>query len=531
MPSSLSSQEIIQTIQRLVLPGAPEPTDPEILEHLRSLTQDLIQAYQHMGRLQADPFSEAQARPVQLFEAEVRARLRGKAVLVTGGEGCVGSRLITRLLELGISSISSIDQARCAADSSTPVSTPSPTPALTPALTPTPTGVKLYAADIRDREALRAVFATEQPEVVFHIAAQRLPGLAETKIRETVTSNVFGTQNVLRACEEFQVQQCVFSSTGKASRYLTAEVYAASKKIAEGLFAAAARRGSVRCSMVRFTHMLENSAMGQEIEQKVALGQPVNIHAPDRYVAGQNVGEAVNLLLNALVLAEPGRLKFNLVRHLGWPTESLEVALYKILRSGRNLPIYFQGVLPGYEEPFFWGQIDGDNPIDLNPLVNALETAYNLSISATQDMIVSQLVDFDPAVLHQHLEILRTRCKDLTQPEQPIKQELARAVRAVTRSGFQQASPQKLLKILRWGVNPKQFHSGHLDLESFQEIIELLVQSLVDRLTIADIHSSISLPEFVQLMAVLSTLPSIQSEVARLQAIADTTTPAIELAI
>ncbi len=525
MPSSLSSQEIIQTIQHLVLPGSPEPTEPEILEQLRSLTQDLIQAYQRLGRLQADPFCEAQARPVQLFEAEVRTRLRGKAVLVTGGEGCVGSRLITRLLELGIHSISSIDQARCAVDRSTPGLTPDPTPTLTP------DGVKLYAADIRDRAALRAVFAAEQPEVVFHMAAQRLPGVAERKIRETVTSNVFGTQNVLRACEEFRVQQCVFSSTGKASRYLTAEVYAASKKIAEWLFAAAARRGSVRCSMVRFTHMLENSAMVQEIEQKVALGQPVNIHAPDRYVAGQNVGEAVHLLLNALVLAEPGRLKFNLVRHLGWPTESLEVALYTILRSGQNLPIYFQGVLPGYEEPFFLGQTDGDNQIDMNPLVNALETTYNLSISATQDMIVSQLVEFDPAVLHQHLEILQARCEDLAQPEQLIKQELASAVRQITRSSFQQASPQKLLKILRWGVSPKQFRCGQLDLSSFQDIIELLVQSLVDRLTIADIHSSISLPEFVQLMAVLSTLPSIQPEVARLQTIGQASQPVIELAI
>ena len=505
MQSSLSSQEIIQQMQRLVLPGSPEPTDPNVLEQLRSLTQALIQAYQRGGRLQDDPFGEARTRPVRLFEAEVRARLRGKVVLVTGGEGYVGSCLIARLLELGIAHIVSVDKARCAADRAVPV-------------LETQAGVMLYAADVCDREKLRSIFAAEQPDVVFHIAAQRLPGVAEEAIRETVTSNVFGTQNVIRACEEFQVQQCVFSSTGKASRYVTAEVYAASKKMAEWLFAEAAQRGSVRCSMARFTHMLENSAMCQQIDEKVAQGRPVNIHAPDRYVAGQNVGEAVHLLLNALVLAEPGRLKFNLVRYLGWPTESLEMALYKILRSGQNLPLYFQGVIPGYEESFFLGQVDWDSEIDINTLINALESSHGAS-SLVGDMIVAELMAFSPAVLHSHLATLRTLCEDLTQPELPIKPALAIAVREVARSTFLQTPPRKLLQILRWGVNPKQFQCGKLNLQSFQNILELLVQSLVDRLTIEDIHSSISLPDFLQLVAVLETLPAIQPEVAQLLAV------------
>ena len=516
MRSSLSSKEIIQEIQRLVPPGSPEPRDPAILEHLRSLTQELIRAYQRMGRLQDDPFGDARTRQVTLAEAAVRARMRGKVILVTGGEGYVGSHLITRLLELGIDRIVSVDKVRCAEfDGAETINlvNPEPIPDVQP-------GVKLYAADIRDRETLKAIFAIEQPEIVFHIAAQRLPGIAEKEIRETVTSNVFGTQNVIQMCEEFRVQQCVFSSTGKASRYLTAEVYAGSKKMAEWLFAAAARRGSVRCSMVRFTHMLENSAMCQQIDEKVQQGRPVNIHAPDRYVAGQNVGEAVHLLLNALVLAEPGRLKFNLVRHLGWPTESLEVALYKILRSGQNLPIYFQGVIPGYEEDFFLGQVDWDDQIDINTLVNALETAHNATVSPTGDTIVADLVAFSPSVLQTQLAHLQAVCADVTQPEIQIKSDLAIAIREIARSTFLQTSPQKLLRILKWGVNPKQFERGELHLEAFRDIIELLVQSLVDRLTIEDIHSSsLSLNEFVELTAVLRTLPSVQPEVDRMRTI------------
>ena len=508
MQAIRSSKEIIQQMQSLVLPGSPEPKDLQILAQLRSLTQELIQSYQKMGRLQDDPFGEARTRPVQLFEAEVRARLQGQVVLVTGGEGYVGGRLITRLLELGVDRVVSIDKARgCQVGSEVAIVGSQP-------------NVKLYTGDVRELKTLRSIFAAENPTIVFHVAAQRLPGLAEKEIRETATSNVFGTQNVIQVCEEFGVQQCVFSSTGKASRYFTAEVYAASKKMAEWLFAEAAQRGKVCCSMVRFTHMLENSSMCQQIDEKVQQCKPVNIHAPDRYVAGQNVGEAVHLLLNSLALAEPGRLKFNLVRHLGWPTESLEVALYKILRSGQDLPIYFQGVLPGYEESFFLGQVDWDDQIDINTLINALETAYNSTISPTGDMIVAELMAFSTSVLQAQLAHLKTLCEDLSQPETQIKQGLAIAVREVTRSTFLQTSPQKLLRILKWGVNPKQFHCGELRLESYQEVVELLVQSLVARLTIEGIHSSsLSLQEFVELTKALMTLPSIRAEVEQLQAI------------
>jgi hypothetical protein len=67
------------------------------------------------------------------------------------------------------------------------------------------------------------------------------------------------------------VQQCVFSSTGKASRYFTAEVYAASKKIAEWQFAQAVQQGKVTYSMVRFTHTLDNSLVAQQIDERVAI--------------------------------------------------------------------------------------------------------------------------------------------------------------------------------------------------------------------------------------------------------------------
>ena len=75
-----------------------------------------------------------------------------------------------------------------------------------------------YAADVCDLSILRDIFREQRPEVVFHLAAQRNPGLAEHRVWETVRTNVIGTRNLIRVCEEFQAKVCVFSSTGKASR-------------------------------------------------------------------------------------------------------------------------------------------------------------------------------------------------------------------------------------------------------------------------------------------------------------------------
>jgi nucleoside-diphosphate-sugar epimerase len=500
--TALSASQVIEQMQRLVPPGSPPPQDSAILSQLSGLTQDLIRAYQSSGRLAEDPFYDAWTRPLYLYESEIRSLLAGKTALVTGGEGCVGAHLIDKLVALGAQRVVSVDHLRCDTDSAMPLPGAHP-------------NVQLYAADIRDRAALDAIFTAEQPQLVFHAAAQRQPGLAEKQVRATITSNVFGTQNVIQLCETFGVEQCIFSSTGKASRYFTAEIYAASKKMAEWLFAQAVQTGRVRYGMVRFTHMLDNSLMNEQITAKVNEGILVNVHAPDRYVAGQNVGEAVHLMLNALVLSDPTAMRFLLVRNLGWPTESLEVALYKIMQSGRPTPIYFQGVQPGYEEAFFLGQVDWDDQLDINTLINALETSYNTRITQSQDMIDGELVPFDAAVASTQLAMLQVLCDRPDSTEAELKQGLANAVREIARTNFLLAAPELVLRILRWGVDPKKFARGELKLEGYRDIITLLVQCLAPRFTVDVVaKSQLDPAEVDQLLTVLATLPHLDSEIA-----------------
>ncbi|MBD2090549.1 polysaccharide biosynthesis protein [Microcoleus sp. FACHB-1515] len=463
--SPLSKSAIVEAIQALVPPGSPEPQDPQTIAALQELTVKLVEAYQADGMLQADPFEEVWERGIYLYEAEVRDRLAGKTVLVTGGEGCVGQALIQKLVQLGAGKIVSVDKARCStgAETETAIATQIP--------------VIYYAVDIRDLTELNQVFQAEKPEIVFHLAAQRLPWLAEREIRETVTSNIFGSQNIIELCERHHVQQCIYSSTGKASRYFTTEVYAASKKMSEWQFAQAAQSGQTAYGMVRFTHMLDNSSFCEYFDNKLQQNKIVKVHAPHRYIVGQNVGEAMHLLLNALVLSQPDHLKFFLCRNLGWPVETLEVALHKILHSGKKIPLYFQGLIAGYEEPFFRGQVDWSKPTQINTLISVIEDQWR-SIDSSGDMIVSTVAPFSQAALAKHLLLLRSLSDNPQTVEAEIKQSLADATKEIAASTFAQTPPDVLLKIWKWGFDVNHWTAGQAIDAYHQDLIDLLLGGL-----------------------------------------------------
>ena len=446
-------------------------------------------------------------RAIHLYAASVSRKIKGKTILITGGEGCVGSFLIEKLLSLGATKIISADKARCH------------NPAENFPVFNREGAVTFYAADIRNFQALKHIFEVEKPEIVFHLAAQRQPGLAEIQIRETVTSSLLGTKHVIQLCEEYGAEHCIFSSTGKTSRYFTTEIYAASKKFAEWQFAKAAQEGDVTYGMVRFTHMLENSLFCEQMSKKAEQGKTVNVHAPHRYVTAQNLIEAVHLLLNALVVSVPGKLKFVAVRNLGWPIETLEVALYKILESGKNLPIYFQGLLPGYEEPFFLGQFDWTKPTDIHLLINVLEDPFRI-VDDAGDMVSVELAPFSLGVLEKQVSKLETLIADPDFPEAQIKQVLVAAEKEVIASSFAWSSAQDLLKILQWGINPKKLQGYGTEIADYSEIIELLLQGICGRLDQEVLNSAgVTADEFDDLVESLSTLDSIQTEVGYLRSV------------
>jgi UDP-glucose 4-epimerase len=121
--------------------------------------------------------------------------------LVTGGAGFIGSNLVDALLERG-DRVVVLDNMSTGKHEN-----------LAAALTH---GVTLRVADVRDPEAVQAVFEGARPEVVFHLAAQIDVRYSVEQPVEDAVTNVLGMIRVLEAARAAGVRRVVYSSTGGA---------------------------------------------------------------------------------------------------------------------------------------------------------------------------------------------------------------------------------------------------------------------------------------------------------------------------
>ncbi len=442
--------------------GSPDPTSPELLDHLSLLTQQLIDV-SGRDRLQTDPFAEVYDRQVKIDKAKIADILKNKTILVTGGRGFVATNLIAKLQQLGVKKIVAVDvtddQNQMVAIDNTAADYRIP--------------VTYYKCDVRNVAQMQAVFKEEKPQIVFHLAAQRLPGLAETQIHETVSTNLFGSANIIECCEKYQVAGCVFSSTGKASRYFTPDIYAGSKKIAEWLFSDRARSSNCQFGIVRFTHVVENSPISAELDTRVAQGL-VSLHAPDRHIYAQNIEESVNLLLKSLTTLRQGTTEILSVRDIGWPVNTLDVALHKIVQSGKNIPIYFKGLPPGYERHVFMGQLDLSGKREVLPMLNVLE-GVNGKVDAASNTVTAPLIPFDSTVLAHSLAQIK---QAILANDVDTRQAVIQAVKDVALSSFCLTDPHLLVDILNWGTNVCELDAAGVDMSYHQETISLLIAGI-----------------------------------------------------
>lgn len=327
--------------------------DGQEISRLRPLTRSL---------LSETPESEAEylryldikhrSLPVPMSTAG--SWVEDKTILVTGGTGCIGSALVRCLSGLRARRVVSLSRG------------------ITGGWARTDSAEYVYA-DVRDEAALRSVMADIRPDVVFHVAAQRDPGLAEELVHQTVTTNVLGTRNVIAGAEQAGVQRVVLASTGKTVIPYTPDIYSSSKRVAEWLAAGAAGRGDLLCTAGRFTHVVDNSIVHQRIEAGCKSGF-IRIHGPNAMFYAQSALECAQLLICAGLENRPGSLGVHAISDLGWPVDLLSLALGALSRNQSDSVIYFSGYDPGYRGYVpFPGQYDPESCLETSPLVNAFE--------------------------------------------------------------------------------------------------------------------------------------------------------------
>jgi UDP-glucose 4-epimerase len=120
----------------------------------------------------------------------------GSTALVTGGAGFIGSHMVKRLLELDYKVVVMDDLS-------------------TGKIKNLHTGAVFHHTDIT-QPAMAEIIQREEPDFVFHMAAQTsVPRSTKDPIGDT-NANVVGTLRVLEACRRVGVEKIIFSCTGGA---------------------------------------------------------------------------------------------------------------------------------------------------------------------------------------------------------------------------------------------------------------------------------------------------------------------------
>src|SRR4051812_46151410 len=223
------------------------------------------------------------------------APFRGQRILVTGGSGTIGARLVERLLEhdpavvriLGRDETKQFYQRQRLRDR---------------------TNVRLLVGDIRDRDRLHR--AIEGVDTVFHCAALKHVESGEYNPFEATQTNVVGTQNVIDACLAAEVGTMILTSSDKAAN--PTSVMGASKLLAEKLVSAAVNyRGShpTRFASVRFGNVLGSRGSALELFfRQIAAGGPVTVTDPTMTRFVMSTDRAVELAIRASEEARGGEV-------------------------------------------------------------------------------------------------------------------------------------------------------------------------------------------------------------------------------
>jgi hypothetical protein len=355
--------EIIEAMVHAA-PAQKANLDQVEVARLRELTAELIAAKPE-AMTEYARFLGVKRRGLCLPRAELDRRLGGATVLVTGGTGCIGSTLMAQL-------------ARCRPGRLVGVSRGVTTG------WPRQAGAEYLVGDARDRARIDEIIAQVRPDVIFHVAAQRSPALAEVDVHGTVTTNVLGARNVLTAAATAGVPQVVCASTGKALRPYSPETYTASKRAAEWVATTAAASGDLLVSAARFTHVIDNSIFYERLLDWANAGTgaggaaqdaAIRLHGSSIAFYVQSALESAQLLLLAYLGARPGEFRVHAITDLGWPVSLIDVALGVLASKRSRTPVYISGYDPGYEEVAFPGLYDPATAGDVSPLMNAFETA------------------------------------------------------------------------------------------------------------------------------------------------------------
>lgn len=225
--------------------------------------------------------------------------LNDKAILITGGTGSFGKKLVKLISErwtprrLVIFSRDELKQYEMAQEFP-----PSEMPYL-----------RYFIGDVRDQARLE--MAMRDIDYVFHAAALKHVPIAEYNPMECVKTNIMGAENVVNACINSGVKRVVALSTDKAASPIN--LYGATKLASDKIFCAAnnlSGRDGCRFSVVRYGNVVgSRGSVVPFFKKLVAEGAeflPITDERMTRFWI--TLEQGVNFVLSSLALMQGGEI-------------------------------------------------------------------------------------------------------------------------------------------------------------------------------------------------------------------------------
>jgi FlaA1/EpsC-like NDP-sugar epimerase len=278
----------------------------------------------------------------------MKEEIRGKAVLVTGAGGSIGSELCRQVCQFVPRVLVAYDRYENSLyDLELEMRRDFPSQLVVPVI-----------GDILDGVKLDGMMKGHSVDLVYHAAAYKHVPMMEREPIEAVRNNVLGTMNVARLAIANKVGKFVLISTDKAVN--PANVMGATKRVAELLIQGLNGNGT-RLVAVRFGNVIgSNGSVIPLFRKQIALGGPITVTHPEMTRYFMSIPEAVQLVMIAGAMGSGGEI---FLLDMGEPVKIVDLARELIRLSGldpdRDIDIVFSGVRPGeklHEELYWLGE-------------------------------------------------------------------------------------------------------------------------------------------------------------------------------
>jgi FlaA1/EpsC-like NDP-sugar epimerase len=281
--------------------------------------------------------------PIQLDLDIIHRQFAGKAILITGGAGSIGSELVRQIIPFKPRQLIILDQAE----------SPLYEIELEVAEKFHIKNFETVIADVTKEDRMRRVFEVFHPQVVFHAAAYKHVPIMENNPSEAILTNVYGTKVLADLSDEFGVEKFVMVSTDKAVN--PTSIMGATKRIAEIYCQSLNKNSKTKFVTTRFGNVLDsNGSVIPRFKKQIDEGGPITVTHPDITRFFMTIPEASQLVLEAAAMGQGGEIYiFDMGKSIKIADLARKMIKLSGLTLGKDIQLVFTGLRPGekiYEE-------------------------------------------------------------------------------------------------------------------------------------------------------------------------------------